>query len=368
MVGGKPGLMQAPLETALPTPPAGLASGVYPPTFCSWRLVLAVMVVGQLSVFMIALGRLPRLDLPWLLATTAFAQSQAVIITAGICVARAWLMRTTSRNAWISCWLIAVILAFGWSYCAAVVTSVLGFGPGQAGLIHFMVQTVLAVALVALALLRYLFMRSQWQAQVTAQAEARVQALQARIRPHFLFNSLNTIASLVPEQPENAERAIEDLADLFRGSMRRADQLIPLENELELARKYLAMEQRRLGQRLRVEWQVDELPGAALVLPMLLQPLLENAVGHGVQRCAEGGTVRVYGRNQDANLVLTVSNPLAGSPATPGARDRHSGMAVRNIRSRLHLAFGERASLVTHQDESRFFAVLTLPHVKNPDR
>ncbi len=112
-----------------------------------------------------------------------------------------------------------------------------------------------------------------------------MQALQARIRPHFLFNSLNTIASLMTHDPESAEAATLDLADIFRGSMRRADQLIALSDELELARQYLDMERRRLGERLEIDWRVDELPAGAAVLPLMLQPLLENAVAMASRPC-----------------------------------------------------------------------------------
>jgi two-component system sensor histidine kinase AlgZ len=186
-----------------------------------------------------------------------------------------------------------------------------------------------------------------------------VQALQARIRPHFLFNSLNTIASLVPDDPEGAERAIEDLADVFRGGMRRADRPIALGEELGLGRQYLEMERRRLGDRLAIEWRVDELPVSARVPPLILQPLLENAIAHGIQARPEGGTVSVYGREADGQVMITVSNPLAPAETRPG-----HGMALANIRERLELAFGGRASLVTGQDERAFFAVLTLPYVK----
>ena len=187
--------------------------------------------------------------------------------------------------------------------------------------------------------------------------------MQARIRPHFLFNSLNTIASLIPDNPSGAERATEDLADLFRGSMRRADSLISLSEELELVSKYLHMEQRRLGDRLRVDWQVSELPKGASVLPLTLQPLIENAVAHGIQPRTDGGELRVYGRSEKDNIVITICNPLGSDDHNNGGH----GMALANIRERLELAFGPTASLITHQSDEQFFAVLSLPYVENTD-
>jgi two-component system sensor histidine kinase AlgZ len=130
-----------------------------------------------------------------------------------------------------------------------------------------------------------------------------------------------------------------------------------------LARRYLKMEQRRLGERLRVEWRVSELPNGASILPLTLQPLLENAVGHGIQPRTDGGEIKVYGRSEKDRIVITISNPLGGDEAVRGGH----GMALDNIRERLELAFGPNASLITHQDEAQFFAVLSLPYVKNTD-
>ncbi len=340
---------------------------VYPPSFCSWQMVVAVMAVTQISTFLVGIGRLQGFGWQWLSIVSAYAQCLALTCVFGICASRPWLERVSPRAAWIGTWLIAVLLSGVLSYAVGVVGTVLGYGPGQAGLAGFMSQSVLAVALVMLALLRYLFIRSQWRAELTAQADARVQALQSRIRPHFLFNSLNTIASLIHDEPSAAERATEDLADLFRGSMRRADRLIPLADELRLARQFLDMEQRRLGDRLDVRWEVQDLPGDARVLPLLLQPILENAVTHGIQQRRDGGQVRVFGRSEAHNLVITVSNPLPSATASAGRPEQGHGMALRNIRTRLDLAYGENASLITSQDADRFYAVITVPNAENTD-
>jgi two-component system sensor histidine kinase AlgZ len=338
---------------------------VYPPSFCAWRRVVEVMAVTQVSVFLVGIGRFQGFGWQWLSVISGYAQCLALMCALGVCACQPWLQRASPRGAWIGSWLIAVVVALAFSYSAAVIGTVLGHGPGQAGLAAFMGQSVLAVALVMLALLRYLFIRSQWRAEATAQADARVQALQSRIRPHFLFNSLNTIASLIHDDPVAAERATEDLADLFRGSMQRADRLIPLADELQLARQFLDMEQRRLGERLQVHWEIDGLPGSAKVLPLILQPILENALTHGIQQRREGGQVRVFGRVESASIVITVSNPLP--TAAPAELQRGHGMALRNIRTRLDLAFGDDAALITDSDEDRFYAVLTFPHVENTD-
>ena len=336
---------------------------VYPPSFCRWSLLLAVVVVTQISVLLMGVGTLRDFSLLVLGSVSIYAQALALVTAAGLCIVRAWLGRLSARGAWLGSWLVAIVVALVFSYSAGIVGTVLGLGPGRENFGMFILQSVLAVALVSVALFRYLFIRAQWQAQVLARSEARVQALQARIQPHFLFNSLNTIASLIPDDPNAAEHAIEDLADLFRGSMRRADSLISLSDELKLAKKYLQMEQRRLGERLSVDWKVSELPDSATILPLTLQPLLENAVGHGIQSRVDGGEVRVYGRNENDNIVITISNPLGPIDHT----SKGHGMALANIRERLKLAFGSNASLITHQSDEQFFAVLSLPYVENTD-
>lgn len=337
--------------------------GVYPPSFCRWNLLLAVVAVTEISVLLMGIGMLGELELAWLAVTSVYAQSMALVTAFLVCISQVWLGRLSARGAWLGSWLIAVVAALVFSYSVGIVGTVLGVGPGRQNFPMFVMQSVLAVALVSVALFRYLFIRALWRAQLLARSEARVQALQARIRPHFLFNSLNTIASLIPEDPAGAERATEDLADLFRGSMRRADSLISLAEELDLARQYLQMEQRRLGNRLTVDWQVSELPEGASILPLTLQPLLENAVAHGIQPLVDGGRIRVYGRGENDHIVITISNPLG-----PRAHvSEGHGMALANIRERLELAFGPASSLITHQDDKQFFAVLSLPYVENTD-
>lgn len=336
---------------------------VYPPSFCSWRQLLAVVVITEVSVVLVGLGRGGLPGWQWFGMASVYAQWMALFCAAGLCVTNGWTGRLSGRGAWVGSWLIVVALAAVFSFAAwrAAAFASPAVIEEPAGL--FVFRSVFAVALVTVVFFRYLLIRARWRADLMAQAEARVQALQARIRPHFLFNSLNTIASLIHDQPDNAEAATLDLADIFRGSMRRADQLIPLADELQLAQQYLDMEKRRLGERLQVDWRVDELPAGAAVLPLILQPLLENAVGHGVQSRPEGGKISVYGRSEGYQVVITIGNPVA-SEATASAGN---GMALRNIRERLALAFGSRASLLTNRDQERFYAVLSVPHVQHTD-
>jgi two-component system sensor histidine kinase AlgZ len=338
--------------------------GVYPPTFCTWRILLAVIVITELAVLLIGIGKDGVPHPGWLGLASLYAQWLAIFCISGLCVSSGWINRMSATGAWVGSWVLLVLLAVVFSYGAAQAFPMVAPEELLPSEKTFVLESAFAVAIVAMAFLRYLLIRARWRSEMLAQAEARVQALQARIRPHFLFNSLNTIASLVPVDPKNAESAIEDLADIFRGSMRRADQPISLADELGLARLYLDMEKRRLGDRLNIDWRVSELPKDAAMLPLMLQPLFENAVGHGVQPNPEGGTISVYGRSEGDQVVITIANPVAPrGHSAPG-----HGMAIQNIRDRLRLAYGARASLVTYSNEEQFFVVMSLPYVAHIDR
>jgi two-component system sensor histidine kinase AlgZ len=285
-------------------------TGVYPPSFCTWKHLLTVVAITQLSVMLVGIGRGQLFEGSWILVTSVYAQWMALFCASGVCFLSSWTHRFGPNGAWIGNAVVVMLLAAVFSQAAWLLSEDLGVTrSGTSG--TFVLSTILAVGLVTVVFFRYLLIRTRWKAQLIAESEARVQALQARIRPHFLFNSLNTIASLIPVDPDNAEAAIEDLADIFRGSMRRADKLISLEEELQLARQYLDMERRRLGDRLTLVWRAEELPPGAAVLPLMLQPLLENAVGHGVQPRAAGGEITVYGRAEGDNIVITIGNPIA---------------------------------------------------------
>jgi two-component system sensor histidine kinase AlgZ len=337
--------------------------GVYPPSFCTWRLLFAVVVITQVAVVLLGMGRGGLPSWQWLATATIYAQWLALFCASGMCVTSGWTSRHSARGAWTGSWLIAVLLSAVFSYAVWLAAGKNGIGLISDALAVFMLKNVFAVGLVSVVFFRYLLIRRKWRAELMAQAEARVQALQARIRPHFLFNSLNTIASLIPENPDSAEAATLDLADIFRGSMQRADQPIRLGDEVRLARQYLDMEKRRLGERLEIDWRVDELPPTASVLPLMLQPLLENAVGHGVQSHPEGGKISVYGRAEGDQVVVTIGNPVAAE----GSKSSGHGMALANISERLQLAFGSRASLLTYHDAEHFYTVLSLPYVEYSD-
>lgn len=191
--------------------------------------------------------------------------------------------------------------------------------------------------------------------------DARLQVLRARIRPHFLFNSINAVLGIVRTQPKQAEAALEDMADLFRMAMTEADDLVPLRQEIQLCKQYLALEHLRLGDRLRVEWQTQEVPEDVLIPPLLLQPLLENAVYHGIEPMPQGGCIDIELRCSGSELHLKVKNPCAERN-----KEWHQGnkVALRNIRERLDLLFDFEARYKAEKGNGYYCVEIVMPCVK----
>jgi two-component system sensor histidine kinase AlgZ len=210
---------------------------------------------------------------------------------------------------------------------------------------------------VAAALLRYFYVLEQWRARVRAEAKARFEALQARIRPHFLFNSMNTIVSLIRSRPAEAERAVEDLSDLFRAALGADNRPSTLGSELELVRNYLEIEQLRLGDRLNVEFDVAGLPDDLLVPGLLLQPLIENAIYHGIEQVMQG-TVTIRGTRERGEIRIEIRNPR------PRAGERGAGrhgVALANTRSRIEYHFDRRGGLDIDAGDDYFVCCVRLP-------
>ena len=193
-----------------------------------------------------------------------------------------------------------------------------------------------------------------------ALAEARLQALQARIRPHFLFNSINAVLSLMRQEPRRAEQALEDLADLFRVLMADNRQLTPIAREVDLAKQYLSIEFLRLGDRLRVEWDVTHMPADALIPPLVLQPLLENAVYHGIEPRTEPGTINIASRRDGERIHMTLRNPFLPH----GDHRAGNHMAFANIRERLALHFDAEAGIKTIETDDAYEVHIVIPYLK----
>ena len=205
-----------------------------------------------------------------------------------------------------------------------------------------------------------LYFRLRFRMLSRALSDARLQVLRARIRPHFLFNTINAVLGIVRAQPKQAETALEDMADLFRMAMSDAHDLVPLGREIQLSKQYVALEQLRMGDRLRVDWQIQDVPDDVLIPPLLLQPLLENAVYHGIGLLSQGGGINVALHRNGDQLHLVVENPCPVRANVP-----HQGnlVALRNIRERLDLLFDVEASYQVERGDDFYRVEIIFPYV-----
>ena len=326
------------------------------PSFCGMRMVLAVLLVGQLLSFVLVLAPLQPVTDRWsdLGRISLFVQWVGLSSAAVLCLARPALARLSNVAAALVSWLLLLLVTAVFSELAFRLAEryYLFPVPAQGGHGEFLLRNLAISALLSAMVLRYFYVQHQWKARLQAETAARLEALQARIRPHFLFNSLNTIAALTATRPEQAEEAVQDLADMFRVTLRDSRARIRLAEEIDIAQRYLRMELLRLGERLRVDWDLKGLPMDELVPALVLQPLLENAVYHGIEPLPEGGRIQVRGRFEDGSLELEIANPVPSGRPLSGQRGHR--MALENIRERLRLGCGRGARLEVAEENGHF--------------
>ena len=326
------------------------------PNFCAIRMVFAVVVSAELLAIVLTLGAFPPADQFWteLSLRSLYTQWITLSVAALYCGLRVPLSRLSHARAGILAWLLILLVTAG-VFAAA---HLLELRAGRQ-VMPALGQHLAIAGIVGAMLLRYLYEQHRERQRELAESQARLQALQARIRPHFLFNSMNTIASLTRVDPDLAEQVVEDLSDLFRATLSDAQTLSTLAREIELAEVYLRIEQQRLGDRLRVVWDLQNVPRDVQLPALLLQPLLENAVYHGVESATDGGEIVVSGRFRDGLLSLAVRNTLPEAATT--TRRRGNRMAQQNVRERLDAAFGDAAGMVVGRVDGCYQVRLHFP-------
>lgn len=278
---------------------------------------------------------------------------QWVVLTSAACLCPLgpWLRRQRPMVAGLASYILVIAITVLYSYVGAHLQS--GDQPPD---LDLLLTNFALAALFSGVVLRYFYLQQQLRNQQQAELNARIQALQSRIRPHFLFNSMNSIASLIDIDPSAAERMVIDLSDLFRASLSEPG-LIPLERELELCRRFVDIEQMRIGDRLRLNWQVAKLP-QAMIPSLLLQPLIENAIYHGIQPLPEGGEVLVVVKEVGALCVIEVTNPVGDRQQ---ASSKGNGLALDNIHHRLEAHYGQRGVLEVEHDSDTFKVCVRFP-------
>ncbi len=333
------------------------------PDFGALPVVLAMMVVAELVMLVIIFAPSDAEPVTWSRLTlgSLFVEWLAVL-----CVLALWLLRKQiaalppARGVALAYVTVVVIVGLA----SAVVFEIdHGLGIGHTlpreSYARFVLGNIVVAGLVAAAAFRYFWISAQWQRGVRGEARAQVVALQARIQPHFLFNSMNTIASLIAVRPDDAERAVEDLSDLLRAALNAGEGLTTFDAEMELAQRYLDIEQLRLGEKLRLRVTREGVPGDFPMPSLLLQPLVENAVLHGVQAMVEGGVIELHCACIGEHLVITVRNPRPDPPVQrPGNRS-----AQDNVRQRMQYHYGDRGRLEVDAGRGYYAVKLTIPRL-----
>ena len=335
------------------------------PNFCTGEVVFNVVVVAEMLAIVINLV-IPRnflspTVLQDLLLISIFIQWVALAGTAVLCYTRKYLNRLPNLRALGAAYLLLLLTTLVVSECVVCLLWALGRvnSARPAWYADFHILNLTISAIINGLLLRLFLAKHELQSRTLSETRARLQALQSRIRPHFVFNSLNIIASLTRSDPEKAEAAIEDMADLFRMMLSQDEMLVPVKNEIDVARKYLALEQLRLDNRLTVNWDIGTFPRKAVMPVLTLQPLLENAIRHGIEELPAGGSIDARLWEENDRIHIQVANPL---PKTKSKQAKSTpGQSLDNIRQRFQSHYGEQASLVSSQENGLFTVTVVLP-------
>lgn len=325
------------------------------PDLCRLPRIAAALMAAEMVVVLMAITPHPQglWTLAEFIGTSGFALWLALVVAMLLCKSRNMIHRLPLPLGILCSISLPMVLAGFGAFCVKQIDLGLGYGllMPEVNTLHFISSIALMTGLITAIALRYFYMREQWQSQVQSQAKAQVDALQARIRPHFLFNSMNSIASLIRRDPATAERAVEDLADLFRAALGAGSGESNLGEEIVLAERYLGIEALRLGERLRVVWNIDANVDRSLKLPrLILQPLLENAVIHGISRLPDGGEITIDIGQTARKLHFEIRNP-----SLPMLDDSSkNGHAQDSIAQRLRYQFGAGAQLVSQYHDNQY--------------
>lgn len=338
------------------------------PNFCAVSSVFMLSIGAQLMAFVLILATGDILSESWdeLGLLSVFVQWIALGSAAVLCFSRHWLAKLplvwASTAAYFMIIITTACIAAIAQYFLLKINYQWGNAPETIG--DFVFRCVSITAIMALVALRYFYVQQQWKERIELESQARVEALQSRIRPHFLFNSMNIIASLILTDPPLAEQAVEDLSEIFRATLKDTGSMVSLTKEWSLCKHYLRIEALRLCERLIIEEDFSRVLPLDAAIPMLtLQPLIENAIYHGIQALEKGGTISVKGEMHGNMISIIISNPVP----LPSRRRSSQGnkIAMENIRHRLNLLFGSHAKLKVRATDERYEVTLTFPYIKS---
>lgn len=330
------------------------------PDLCQVRAVMWLVLFSEALVVVLILLSSGGLDFSWEGFGTLSFYVQWVVLLSAACLCRVRLHVGSLSLNQLLLLSLCIILMVNFSVSLLAMWGLNYFLFSNYGW-DWLIRNQFIAAILASLLLHYFHVQLQNRLRARSEVQARLQALQSRIRPHFLFNSMNIIASLIHVDPDKAERAVEDLSELFRASLKEAGVEVTLKQEIELCEKYVHIETLRLNERLRVIWKVDAPLGVKI--PMLtLQPLIENAIYHGIQPSLEGGAIEVVITHIVNRVDILVSNPIP-KQALSERHEKGNKMALENIRHRLNVLYGEDVKMDTRVKEQEFIMQINYPYV-----
>lgn len=330
------------------------------PDFCDVRVIFMLVLIVELVAIVLAMAIPSSTDQFWnhLAFISMMMQWIALLNAALLCASRGWMNRLGGVLTMFASFTVMMTVSLCFSLAILKLKTWMGLDDLTSPLgEHFLLRIMIISAAIYAVVLRYFYIQQQWKLNLNAQSKAEIQALKARIRPHFLFNSMNTIASLISIKPEQAEKAIEDLADLFRASLKEQN-IHTLKDEIDVTRSYLDIEKLRLDDRLQVSWDIDNSLLEEEIPALSLQPLAENAIYHGIEPLPDGGTIHLSAQRQGDSLIIAVSNP---SPVGSTVHTSGNQMAQENIRQRLELAYGNKARFNINATKQEYTVSLEIP-------
>lgn len=330
------------------------------PNFCDVTVVFMLVLLVELLSLLLAMapssssGFWDRLAL-----ISMFAQWLALINASLLCALKTWLNKQAVEVCSVISLTLMLSITLGLSGVVIFFGDYIGIGRLSGhDIVYFMLRNLAISGIIYAVILRYFYVQHQWRSNLQAQSHAQIQALKARIRPHFLFNSMNTIACLIHIDADKAEKAVEDLSDLFRASLQESTSHT-LKDELDLTASYLDIEHLRLGERLSAVWQLDEMAMEIEVPLFCIQPLAENAIYHGIEPVAEGGQIKISAQLENNRLCLSVSNPVKEQNAMSQHQGNH--MAQSNIQTRLKLMYGDEAEFTINAEPDLYTVSIGIP-------
>lgn len=333
------------------------------PDFCHSTFIFRLLLTTELIAFILFIIISSEDPQRWHWASfgllSLFIQWITLISAAALCLLRTWLIRLPMTLCTFLCLVITLsiiimtsLAAYHFPFLPAQLT------PKSSISLVLLRNSIIGIIITAF-LLRYAYVQYQLVQQQKIELQSRLQSLQSRIQPHFLFNSMNNIVSLIPTNPSLAETLIEDLSILLRASLSENSYEVPLSKEIDLAKRYLHLEKLRLNERLKIHWSLPKSSLDHIHVPhLLLQPLLENAIKHGIQPAINGGLIHITITQHDSHLHIFIKNTLS-THSTQASEGHHIGL--RNIYERLNALYGKKGQMQTDKTITDYHVSIRIP-------